>query len=60
LLVDGGIVRSVASLIDLRYVTLITKGAPKDDLDRLRPGLLAAELVELPPIRGAAYCWERL
>ena len=50
----------MASLIDLRYVTLITKGAPKDDLDRLRAGLLASELVDLPTIRGAAYRWERL
>ena len=58
--VDGGIVGSVASLIDLRYVTLMTKGAPKDDLDCLRAGLLASGLVDLPPIRGAAYRWERL
>jgi hypothetical protein len=50
----------VASPIDLRYVTLMTKGAPKEDLDRVRAGLLASELVDLPPLGVAAYRWERL
>ena len=45
---DGGIVVSVASLIDLWYVTLTTKS--KDDLDRLRAGLLASDSVSLQPV----------
>ncbi len=47
---DGGIVVSVASLIDLWYVTLTTQGVIKDDLDRLRAGLLASDSVSLQPV----------
>lgn len=47
---DGGIVISVATLIDLWYVTQTTQGVTSADLDGLRAGMLASPAVELYPI----------
>ncbi len=44
---EGGIVVSVATLIDLWYVTQTTKGVSSADLDGLRVGMLSSAVVEL-------------
>jgi len=46
----GGIVVSVATLIDLWYVTQTTQGVSGADLDRLRAGMLSSPAVELYPV----------
>jgi len=47
---EGGIVVSVATLIDLWYVTQTTQGVSGADLDRLRVGMLSSPAVELYPV----------
>ncbi len=47
---DGGIVVSVATLIDLWYVTRTTEGVTRTELDRLREDLLSSPIVDLHPI----------
>ncbi|HEX2809265.1 MAG TPA: PIN domain-containing protein [Kineosporiaceae bacterium] len=46
----GGIVVSVATLIDLWYVTQTTQGVSAGDLGRLRVGMLSSPAVELYPV----------
>lgn len=45
-----GVVVSVATLVDLWYVTQTTQGISTDDLARLRARLLSAPAVDLHPI----------
>ncbi len=45
-----GIVVSVATLVDLWYVTQTTKGVSIDDLARLRSAMVASPKVDLHPI----------
>ena len=45
-----GVVVSVATLVDLWYVTQTTQGISTDDLARLRARLLSAPTVDLHPI----------
>lgn len=47
---EGGIVVSIATLIDLWYVTQTTKGVTSDDLQRLRSGMLSSPAVHLHPV----------
>ncbi|MGI8682405.1 MAG: type II toxin-antitoxin system VapC family toxin [Mycobacteriales bacterium] len=47
---EGGIVVSVATLVDLWYVTQTTEGVTKDQLDALQDDLLASPAVELHPV----------
>ncbi len=47
---EGGIVVSVATLIDLWYVTRTTEGVTRTELDRLREDLLSSPVVDLHPI----------
>ena len=47
---EGGIVVSVATLIDLWYVTQTTQGVSRPELDRLRNGLLSSAAVDLHPV----------
>ncbi len=47
---DGGVVVSVATLIDLWYVTQTTRAVSPEDLAGLRNGLLASPTVDLHPL----------
>jgi PIN domain nuclease of toxin-antitoxin system len=47
---SDGIVVSVATLVDLWYVTQTTQGVSADNLARLRSALLSSSKVDLHPI----------
>ena len=47
---DGGIVVSIATLIDLWYVTQTTRALGAAELGRLRDGLLRSPAVDLHPV----------
>lgn len=47
---EGGIVVSVATLIDLWYVTQTTESISSADLIRLRAGMLSSPAVDLHPV----------